>query len=120
MPASMRVAARLFDTVKLSAPASEARWSEKPVSAKAATLITSNQTNRLNRSRVRQKPCMAARNSSISTAKVLCTSSKRPQAKTSVAANRSAMKPAKPALAGSAAKAMPSVTPGRGVQPPNQ
>ena len=82
--------------------------------------MTSNQTNRLNRSRVRQKPCMAARNSSISTLKVERTSSKKPQAKTSVAANSSPMKEATPALAGSAAKAMPSVTSGRGVQPPNQ
>ncbi len=30
------------------------------------------------------------------------------------------MKPANPPLAGSTAKAMPSVTSGRGVQPPNQ
>ena len=63
---------------------------------------------------------MAARNSSISTLKVERTSSKKPQAKTRVAATSSPMKEATPALAGSGAKAMPSVTPGRGSQPPNQ
>lgn len=98
MPASISMLARLLQTVKLSAPASDERFSERPVSAKAATLMTSNQTNRLNRSRVRQKPCMAARNSSIVTWNVVPISSKKPEANVKVAAKSRAMKHAKPAL----------------------
>ena len=77
MPPSMRVAARLLQTVKLRAPAREDRRSESPVRAKAATLMTSNQTKRLKMSRVRQKPCMAARNSSMTTWNVARTRRRR-------------------------------------------
>jgi hypothetical protein len=56
------------------------------VSAKAATLITSNQTKRLNMSRVKQNPTMAARNNSIRIWKWPCVRSKKPQANTKVTA----------------------------------
>ena len=79
-----------FVTVNVSAPSSADSFRWYAVSAKAATLITSNHTNRLNKSWVNANPVIAPRNTSIMEWNRAPTSLKNPQAKTKSAVTRSA------------------------------
>jgi hypothetical protein len=77
MPNRMRIAPMLFDSAKVSAPCSGADSSLRyAVSAYAATLISSKNTNMLNRSPVRQNPTIAPRKASMSAWKIGPTASK--------------------------------------------
>jgi hypothetical protein len=90
------------------------------VSAYATTLMSSNQTKRLNRSPESEKPHIAPRKRRIRTGKSFPTSSKYRHEKISAARTSVATSAATAAPPGSTVNEMPRAIPLRGFHPPNQ
>jgi hypothetical protein len=121
MPNSTRIAPTLLVTAKFSVPVSGPSSSMSyAVRAYADTLSSSKNTNRLNRSPVRQNPIAPARKTSISVWNSGPVTTKYRVAKMNAATNIRATKQARPAPMRSTANETPSATPPRGSQPPNQ
>src|SRR3954447_15265687 len=121
MPSRIKYAPIVFVTAKLIAPCSGPSSSSlNPASAYAATPISSNQTNMLKRSPLSAKPAIAPANTSTSALYARAASLRYVQERTSASSASPQQSAAMPADSGSATKAMPSTTPSRGSQPPNQ
>jgi hypothetical protein len=121
IPVSTRNAPTVFVTAKFNAPCSGPGSSDLyPHSAYAATLISSKNTNRLNKSPVKANPFIAATKISSSEWYSVPTVSKYRDEKISDAVASTLVSSTSIAPAVSIANPIPGAEPCRGVHPPNQ